>query len=81
MSQEQEERNQLLWFANCAVSLVLLDVALELKQNRKRCGVVRLKDELQVIMSDECKVLNPGHTLLEATNWRHPQFWHPHYSL
>ncbi|BDA75960.1 hypothetical protein CAL7716_101260 (plasmid) [Calothrix sp. PCC 7716] len=76
-SQEQGEREQLVWFANCCTSKVLLRIALELTENPVRRGVVRLSDELQVIMADECKILNPGHTLEEATTWRRPQFWHP----
>lgn len=73
----QDESSQLLWFANIAVNPALLTIANDLMNNPRKAGVVRLSDELQVIMSDGCKILNPGHTLKEATNWRRYQFWHP----
>jgi hypothetical protein len=43
--------------------------------NPRRAGVTRLSDELQIIMSDGCSILNPGHTLQEATTWTRSQFW------
>lgn len=67
----------LLWFANVAVSPALLKLANDLMENPRKAGVTRVSDELQVIMSDACKVLNPGHTLQEATTWTRSQFWHP----
>ena len=74
MTQEQQN---ILWFAQIAVSPALLRIANQLMENPSMTGVVRLSDELQVIMSDGCAVLNPGHTLTEATTWKRPDFWHP----
>ncbi len=73
----QDEPSRLLWFANIAVSPVMLTIATDLMNNPRKAGVVRLSDELQVIMSDGCKLLNPGHSMKEATNWTRSQFWHP----
>ena len=73
----QDEPSRLLWFANIAVTPGLLAIANDLINNPRKAGVVRLSDELQVIMSDGCKILNPKHTLQEATNWTREQFWHP----
>jgi hypothetical protein len=72
-----EDHQNLLWFAQISVSPALLRIANELMANPSKTGVVRLSDELQVIMNDGCSVLNPGHTLTEATTWTQDQFWHP----
>lgn len=77
VASQPDEPSKLLWFANVAVSPILLTIANDLIENPRKAGVVRLSDELQVIMSDGCKILNPGHTVQEATNWRRSQFWHP----
>lgn len=72
-----DEPTRLLWVAHTPLTPTLLRVANELMQNPRRAGVVRLSDELQIIMSDACSVLNPGHTMNEATQWVRSQFWHP----
>jgi hypothetical protein len=72
----QDEPSPLLWFANVAVSPGLLIIALDLMNNPRRAGVVRLSDELQVIQSDMNKILNPGHTMQESCTWTRSQFWH-----
>lgn len=75
MSIEEEKKEQLIWSANFGTtSQALLRIALDFADNPAPRGVVRLSDELQVIMSDGCKILNSGHTLQEATTWRRPQF-------
>jgi len=71
----QDEPSKLLWFANVAISPGLLLIANDLMNNPRRAGVTRLSDELQIIMSDGCSILNPGHTLQEATTWTRSQFW------
>ncbi|WP_292788981.1 hypothetical protein [Nostoc sp. NMS7] len=70
-----DEPSKLLWFANVAISPGLLLIANGLMNNPRRAGVTRLSDELQIIMSDGCSTLNPGHTLQEATTWTRSQFW------
>ncbi len=76
MIQTQSSSN-LLWFANVAVSPALLALAHDLMENPRKAGVVRISDELQVIMSDSCSGLAPGHTMKEATSWKRSQFWYP----
>lgn len=76
-TQSQPESSNLLWFANVAVNPTLLTIAHDLMENPRKAGVTRTSDELQIIMSDACSVLNPGHTLQEATTWVRSQFWHP----
>ncbi|MGI2907953.1 hypothetical protein, partial [Tolypothrix sp. VBCCA 56010] len=70
-----DESSKLLWFANVAISPGLLLIANELMNNPRRAGVTRLSDELQIIMSDGCNILNPGHTMQEACTWTRSQFW------
>lgn len=70
-----DEQSKLLWFANVAISPGLLIIANDIMNNPRRAGVTRLSDELQIIMSDGCKILNPGHSLQEATTWTRSQFW------
>ncbi|RAM52021.1 MAG: hypothetical protein C6Y22_08255 [Hapalosiphonaceae cyanobacterium JJU2] len=71
----QDEPSKLLWFANVSITPGLLLIANELMNNPRRAGVTRLSDELQIIMSDGCSILNPGHTMQEATTWTRSQFW------
>lgn len=70
-----DEPSKLLWFANIAITPGLLLVANDLMNSPRRAGVTRLSDELQIIMSDGCSILNPGHTMQEATTWTRSQFW------
>ncbi|HYX17874.1 MAG TPA: hypothetical protein VE944_26645 [Nostoc sp.] len=70
-----DEPSKLLWFANVAISPGLLVIANDLMNNPRRAGITRLSDELQIIMSDGCNILNPGHSLKEATTWTRSQFW------
>lgn len=72
-----DEPSKLVWFANVGITPAILQIANELMENPRKTGVVRLSDELQVLMSNGCNVLNPGHTLQEATTWKRSQFWHP----
>lgn len=69
--------DSLLWFAKMPVSPGLLRLAVELMENPRKAGIVRVFDERQVIMHDETKILCPDHTLEEATDWARCQFWHP----
>ncbi|WP_026736101.1 hypothetical protein [Fischerella sp. PCC 9605] len=73
----ESEPQNLLWFANVPVSLRVLTAANDLIQRPRRGGIVRLSDELQVILHDSISLSNPGHTMQEATNWRREQYWHP----
>ncbi len=72
-----DEPSKLVWFANVGIAPAILQIANDLMENPRKTGVVRLSDELQILMSDGCKILNPGHTLQEATTWTRSQFWHP----
>lgn len=69
--------SNILWFANVAITPNILAIANDLMENPRKAGVTRLSDERQIIMSDACKILNPGHTMQEATNWNRSDFWHP----
>jgi hypothetical protein len=71
----QDDQSKLLWFANVAITPGLLLVANDLMNNPRRAGITRLSDELQIIMSDGCNILNPGHTMQESTTWTRSQFW------
>ncbi len=71
----QDKPSKLLWFANVAISPGLLLIANDLMNNPRKAGVTRLSDELQIIMSDGCSILNPGHSMQEACTWTRSQFW------
>ncbi|MGG6264169.1 hypothetical protein ACQ4M3_01180 [Leptolyngbya sp. AN03gr2] len=73
----QSNQPGLLWFAHGPVPPALIDTVRDLSENPRCAGVTHLGSERQIIMSDACGVLNPGHTLSEATTWSRPQFWHP----
>jgi hypothetical protein len=72
-----DEHQNLLWFAQISIDPTLLRIANDLMQERSATGVVRLSDELQVVMNDGAAVVNPGHTFVEATNWTRDRYYHP----
>ena len=71
------EPRKLLYVAQlCATPSLVLAMS-DLINNPRKAGISRASDGRQLVMSDACSVLNPGHTLDEAVNWCRSDFWHP----
>ncbi len=69
--------NNVLLFADVEVSPQLLRLAVNLIENPGKKGIVRLRDERQIILHDECKFSLLGKSTKVANNWSRPQYWHP----
>ena len=69
--------NNVLWFADVAITPQLLRITTELIENPGKKGIVRLRDERQVILHDESKFSLLGKPTKAATNWSRPQYWYP----
>lgn len=62
-----------LWLCPSMAKLLL-----ELMEHPERkYGLVRVRDEQQILFSPNCQDLNPGHSMDEALTWKRPDFWHP----
>lgn len=70
------QKNALL-FADVEVNSQLLKLAIDLIENPGKKGIVRLRDERQIILHDECKFSLLGKSTKVANNWSRPQYWHP----
>ncbi|MEO0966763.1 MAG: hypothetical protein AAFX80_00170 [Cyanobacteria bacterium J06639_18] len=73
----ERQANNLLWFADVEVNPQLLNLAVDLIENPGKKGIVRLRDERQVILHDECKFSLLGKSTKVANNWSRPQYWYP----
>ena len=68
---------KLLYVAHLCATPALVMAMTDLIQNPRKAGISRASDGRQLVMSDACSVLNPGHTLDEAVTWCRSDFWHP----
>lgn len=67
-----------LFFADTSLPPSILKAAVQKSEEDGRWGIVRLSDELQVIMaSGMAGVLLSGVAIDQTTQWKRPEFWHP----
>ena len=71
------EPRKLLYVAQLCATPALVLAMSDLINNPRKAGISRASDGRQLVMSDSCSILNPGHTLDEAVNWCRSDFWHP----
>jgi len=71
------EPRKLLYVAQLCATPALVLAMSDLINNPRKAGISRASDGRQLVMSDACSILNPGHTLDEAVNWCRQDFWHP----
>jgi hypothetical protein len=68
---------KLLYVAQLCATPALVLAMSDLINDPRKAGISRASDGRQLVMSDACSILNPGHTLDEAVNWCRRDFWHP----
>ena len=77
MTEEEKMSNELWFGSGTSYSPGLIRLALEICERPRSAGLVRLRDERQILIHDEASCTLKVATAQEATEWTRESYWHP----